>query len=653
MEVARLKRPLRAVSRVLGAGSDELFGPEERSRQIQLAATIGAMVGLPFAYRNLFVSGLLGVGLTELLAVLFLILPAFVLARLRLALAMAEGMVLLAGIAIFGVLIVYRGVQGTGLFWAFLFPFLAFFLKGQRRGWWYCAVFIAVVALHMFVVRQHLPFAYDYSTSFARHYLEALVGFTVVAAGFNLLRTRFEEKLQARVAERTAAAKAYLEQLQYQATHDVLTGLPNRVELVKLLQTELLQASANGHGVAVCNLHLLRLHELGNVLGLAGTDKLVRTVAERLQAVVQHRGMLARTRRDEFVVIYRLDHFTLERPTLEKFIAQRTLSMEVQGYTLHVESTLGVSVSPQHSSDAEVLLRQAEQAMLQARKSELPWQLYDPAQEQAFQRHHLLFGRMCEALERGQFELYLQPQVDLRTGRLIGAEALTRWTDAAEGSIPPVVFIPIAEESGLIGPLTDWLVEQCLTECKRWRAAGLQLHLSINISALTLLSPGLVEKLKASIEASQVPADTINLEITESCFIASPERSLEVMRQLRDLGFKLSIDDFGTGFSSLSYLKSMPIHELKIDQAFVRNLLTESGDQAIVTSTINLAHNLGLVVVAEGIEDDATAAWLDKAQCDIGQGYWFARPMPTTQFMELAVKSQSVIEPHPPTEQAT
>ncbi len=644
MELADLMRPIRAFSHVLGAGKDELFDPDERSRQIQLTASIGAVVGLPFALHNLLVSGLIGVGLTELLAVFLLIFPALLLARRRMALDLAEAMVLLAAVAIFGVLIVYRGVQGTGLFWGFLFPFVAFFLKGQRRGWRYSAGYIVLVAMHFFVLRRYLSFAYEYSTSFGVHYLEVLCGFTAVAAGFNLLRTRFEEKLQKRVTERTTEAKTYMEQLQYQATHDVPTGLPNRVELVKRLRLEIEQAASQGHGIAVCNLQVLHLHELGNVLGLAGADKFVLSIAEHLNATVQHRATLARTQRDEFVVIYHLDQLTLEPEALQKYIEQRRLSVEVQGYNLRVDFTFGVSVCPQHASDADVLLRQAEQAMLQARKSELPWVLYDPAQEQAFQRHHLLFGRMCEALDRHQFELYLQPQIDLATGKLIGAEALTRWTDMIEGSISPMVFIPIAEESGLIGPLTDWLVQRCLEECSKWRSEGLLLHLSINISALTLLSPGLVEKFHTSITAFQVPAELINLEITESCFIASPERSLAVMWQLRSLGFKLSIDDFGTGFSSLSYLKSMPIHELKIDQAFVRNLLSEAGDQAIVASTISLAHNLGLKVVAEGIEDEATAYWLAKQQCDIGQGYWFARPMPADAFMALAIRGRQTTE---------
>ena len=244
---------------------------------------------------------------------------------------------------------------------------------------------------------------------------------------------------------------------------------------------------------------------------------------------------------------------------------------------------------------------------------------------------------MCEALKNHEFAIHLQPQIDLGSGQLIGAEVLTRWNHPSEGPIPPNVFIPIAEESGLVDALTDWLMDRAVAEVRSWQAAGLDLGLSINISALTLLSPGFPDKIMACTQRHGVPPRLITLELTESCFIHSFERSLAVMHQLRAVGFRFSVDDFGTGFSSLSYLKHLPIQELKIDRAFVMSLLSQSGDQAIVTSTIGLAHQLGLTVVAEGIENDATAQWLADHGCDAGQGYWYARPMPTTDFMAMAL----------------
>lgn len=631
-------QPLRAALRALGHASDELLGDEERARQILLAASIGMVVGLPFAMFNLARPALQSVGYTELFSIVFLVLPAMLLARRKRALELAEQLVLLAGLFIFGALIVFRGVEGTGLFWGFVFPFLAFFLKGQRRGWWYSGGFLCLVTVYFVLLQPYLNVGYRYSANYGLHYAITLASFTIIAAGFNLLRTRFEEKLQERVTERTAAAKSYLDQLQFQATHDVLTGLPNRVALPSLLSEQIAGANGVQCGVTVCNLSVQRLHELGNILGPEGADRLILEISQRLGIVVQGRGLLARTRRDEFVMIYRLSQLTLDASTLQQFIEQRQLSIEVQGYRLRVEFVMGVSAYPQHAADPAVLLQQAEQAMLQARKSDTPWALYDARQEEVFQRHHLLFGRMCDALDHESFALFLQPQIDLANGQLLGAEALTRWPDPVQGSVPPSEFIPIAEESGLIGPLTEWLLQRCFSEAARWKAAGLSLHLSINLSAMTLLDPSLLERLRQLLAQHRVAAEAINLEITESCFISSPERSLEVLRQLRAMGFMLSIDDFGTGFSSLSYLKDMPLTELKIDQAFVRRLLSHPGDQAIVSSTISLAHNLGLTVVAEGIEDEPTAQWLAEHQCNIAQGYWFARPMPCDAFFDTAMR---------------
>jgi sensor c-di-GMP phosphodiesterase-like protein len=274
--------------------------------------------------------------------------------------------------------------------------------------------------------------------------------------------------------------------------------------------------------------------------------------------------------------------------------------------------------------------------MLQARKTGQQWNIFDAEQEQVFVRHHLLFGKLREALQKQQLQVHYQAQIDLASGRVVGAEALARWHDPNTGMVPPSVFIPVAEESGLIRLLTTWLVAECMRECAHWRSTGLELDISINLSARNLLDPELMGVLQAGLTDTGLLPQHVNLEITESCFMASPERAMEVIQRIHDMGFKLSIDDFGTGYSSLSYMKSLPIDELKIDQSFVRNLLSNPGDQAIVSSTIELAHNLRLSVVAEGIEDADTADWLQTRGCDIGQGFCFARPLPANEFIVLA-----------------
>ncbi len=617
-----------AIANQFGLGEQCALDSQERRKQVLLAARIGLAVGLPFSIYNLNREGMFALGLAELSALILLVVPAAILGSRSVALRLAEELMLLAGVVIFGALIAIRGVEGTGLFWSFMYPFLAFFLKGQKDGWRYSLAFILAVASYLLYLRTLQPSAYQYSVTYAIHYSVTLCCFTVVASGFNRLRSRFEEELQARVRERTAAAKAYLDQLQFQATHDALTGLPNRVQLAEILKGEIEQANSAGQGLVVCNLHLERFFELGNVLGINGADDLIRQVTAHLAGhIAGARGVLARTRRDEFVILYRIDQTSVSPEQLRRFIADRELTLQVHEYVLHIEFTLGLSISPTHSSDPAILLQRAEQAMLQARNNKLRWSIYDEELELKFVQHHLLFGRMCEAIRLKQFQVFYQPQLDLGSGRVIGAEALTRWLDPVEGMISPAVFIPVAEESGLIRPLTEWLVRECLFECARWQELGLDMTVSINISAITLSDPELSAHLRnTAAEAGLLPS-RVNLEITESCFISSPERSLEAMRRIREVGFRLSIDDFGTGFSSLSYLKTMPINELKIDQSFVCKLLESSGDQSIVTSTIDLAHNFGLAVVAEGIEDEPTADWLRAHRCDIGQGYKFARPM--------------------------
>lgn len=631
----------RTLADLFGLGLKDFVGVGERVGHVRATATIGIAVGLPFSLFNILTPGLLPLGLTEFAAVAFLLVPAAALAVMSVFVAVAETLILLSGVVIFGALVVFGGVEGTGLFWVFAFPFMAFFLKGQMRGWWISLGFLLLVASYLLLPGSRPDFAYRYTADYATHFTLSLFFYTLVASAFNLLRSRFEQKLQARVLEKTAAAKAYLGQLEFLATHDTLTGLPNRVGLMDILGGEIAEATAAGQGLVICNLRLERLFELGNVLGLPGADNIVRHVAERLEQAAFGKALLARTRRDEFVMIYRLENDYASPEELLSLIGERHFSVQEQGYSLHAELTLGLSICPAHSTDPQLLLKKAEQAMLQARKSDRGWSVYDEALDLVFVRHHLLFGKLREALQMLHLEVHYQPQVNLASGRVIGAEALTRWNDPAEGPIEPTVFIPVAEESGLIRPLTDWVVRVAMFECARWQTLGLDLDVSINLSARSLLDPQLLDSLMDAASDACLPHRRVNLEITESCFMTSPERALEVMRRISAAGFRLSIDDFGTGFSSLSYLKNMPVDEIKIDQSFVLTLLESQGDQAIVSSTTDLAHSFGLSVVAEGIEDEATAGWLRAHACDIGQGYRFARAMPANDFVCFAQARQA------------
>lgn len=643
--LTRLQRLHRHTVGMLGLRIPNLVGELERLSQVRLTAGLGISVGLVFSVFNLLTPGMVTLGLLELVAVLFLLVPALLVAKLSTRIDLAETLVLAAGLMIFGALILLGGIEGTGIFWTFAAPFVAFFLKGQKQGWWYSLGFGLLVCAYFAMGGPQWNGTYPYSEIFSTHYLLSLTFYTLLAANFNLLRCQFEEKLQARVQQKTADAKGLLSQMQFLATHDAVTGLPNRAQLLELMQFELTNARSSGHGLVVCNLRIERFFEMNNVLGLDGADLLVRDVAQHLADFTKGHGLLARMRRDEFAIVYRLDTPSVDSESLGRFIAQRQFSVEQQGYSLFIELTMGLSEYPQHSEDAADLLKKAEQAMLQARKNMQQWSVYDAQQEQLFLRHHRLFGKLRDALLGEHLCMYFQAQIDLSSGRVMGAEALVRWPDPAEGMIPPLAFIPVAEESGLIRPLTRWVIAACMRECARWHASGLHVDVSINISAMNLMDPELCDVLQHNLAETGLDPRHVNLEITESCFMASPKRAMEVIQRIHEAGFRLSIDDFGTGYSSLSYLKDLPIDELKIDQSFVSCLLQNPGDQAIVTSTIGLAHNFGLQVVAEGIEDAATAQWLLEHGCDIGQGYSFARPVPAPEFVAFAQARGSVGTP--------
>jgi diguanylate cyclase (GGDEF)-like protein len=591
------------------------------------------------AYFNLHTDGMRALGAVELAAVLLLLVPATWLSNKPQLVGVAENLMLVSTVTILGALIVFGGVSSTGVLWVFTAPFMAFFITGQRRGWWFSTCFAAGIAVYLAWVAPLLPFAYVYTPVFATHFVLALCFYTLTAAAFNQLRTRFEEHLQQRVAEKTADAKALLTQLQFVATHDTVTGLPNKVLLIDMLRNEMRGADANGRGLVICTLRLERFFELCNVLGSEGSDKLVCHIAKHLGQLAQDKGVLARTGREEFVIVYRLQQAALDPAALERFITERQFSIEENGYTLYIEFTLGLAVYPDHAQDAQQLLTKAEQAMLQARKDGQQWNVYDADQEQFFVRHHLLFGQLREALHKQRLQVHYQPQFDLATGRMLGAEALSRWNDPSVGIVPPAVFIPVAEQSGLIRTLTTWVVGECMRECARWHSLGLDLDISINLSARNLLDPELMGVLQAGLAQSGIHPARVHLEITESCFMASPERTMDIIQRIHDAGLRLSIDDFGTGYSSLSYMRSLPVDELKIDQSFVRTVLFNPGDQAIVSSTIELAHCLNLSVVAEGIEDQETADWLQERGCDIGQGYHFSHPLTPDAFVALAQRT--------------
>jgi diguanylate cyclase (GGDEF)-like protein len=488
-QLPSLQRLKRHLVDVLGLHLDNLVEPVERMWQLRITALIGLVVGSTFAVFNLLTPGMATLGLFELLAVVLLLVPSAALAQRPRWLDLAELLMLLAALVIFSALIVFGGIEGTGLYWTYTAPFLVFFLKGQRQGWWYSVGFVLLAGGYFALGGQRLPLAYQYPPHTPLHFVMSLAFYTLLAANFNLLRSRFEDKLTQRVAARTADAQTLLAQMQYLATHDQTTGLPNRTQLVELLQSEIDLAQSRGQRLAVCNLRLERLQEFGNVLGVDGADSVVKQVAAQLSHIVAGHGVLSRGRRDEFTISYQIDQAQLDIQGLGRFITRQQIAVQEQGLSLYIELTLGLALFPEHGAAAPTLLKKAEQALLQARKQAQRWCVYDEQQDLQFTRHHLLFGKLRDALHEQRLTMHYQPQINLATGAVVGAEALVRWPDPSEGMISPMAFIPVAEESGLIRPLTIWVLAESMRECARWHKAGLTLSISINLSALNLLDP--------------------------------------------------------------------------------------------------------------------------------------------------------------------
>jgi EAL domain-containing protein (putative c-di-GMP-specific phosphodiesterase class I) len=303
----------------------------------------------------------------------------------------------------------------------------------------------------------------------------------------------------------------------------------------------------------------------------------------------------------------------------------------VDGQRFEVGASIGVAVAPAHGADAAALLQHADVAMYVAKRGRSGYALYDADQDGHSLRRLALMGELRQTIAAGQLTLHYQPKVTLATGQLQGVEALVRWPHPERGLIPPAEFIPLAEQTGVIGLLTQWVLDTALRQARAWRDQGLACPVAVNLSARLLHDPSVVDTIVGLLDAWGLDADGLEIEITESAVMADPAGALAILTRLHDRGIRLSIDDFGTGYSSLAYLQRLPIDMIKIDQSFVRELATNGDDAAIARAIVDLGHTLGMGVVAEGVEDDATRARLTALGCDVAQGYYIGRPVPADQ----------------------
>jgi diguanylate cyclase (GGDEF)-like protein/PAS domain S-box-containing protein len=425
----------------------------------------------------------------------------------------------------------------------------------------------------------------------------------------------------------TGAAQAEAA-LAHQAAHDGLTGLPNRTLLRTRLQQVLPGSDKNDRApVALLLLDLDRFKEVNDTLGHQVGDVLLQQIGCRLQGAVRAADLVARLGGDEFAVLLPATDAAGAALVAECLVRVLQAPFVLEGQPIDVDASIGIAVAPEHGQDADTVLRCADVAMYQAKRAGTGVALYSAADDEHRPDRLALLGELRNAIDNDELLLHYQPKLDLRDGKLIGVEALVRWQHPQRGFMPPMEFIPLAEQTGLIHPLSRWVLEAALKQHQAWRRVGIDVPVAVNLSRRTLHDPQLPAMVADALARWDVAAGALVLEITESSLMADPVRAGENLSQLRGLGVRISIDDFGTGYSSLASLKNLSVDELKIDQSFVQAMASDASSRAIVRAIIDLADALKLRVVAEGVEDRATWDVLAGLGCEIAQGYFLSRPL--------------------------
>ena len=422
--------------------------------------------------------------------------------------------------------------------------------------------------------------------------------------------------------ERTREAE-----LRHLALHDALTGLPNRRAFADRME-QMLGARKPDQIVALMMLDLDGFKEVNDTLGHSTGDELMREIGKRLQHLASSERHLARIGGDEFALLW-----PVTDPNWIGELAQEVLLLiqepiVIKGIPISLGTSIGVAMCPEHGSDAELLLKRADIAMYTAKRKRTSVEFYDPETDKSSPRRLEMLSALRAAVSGDELFLEYQPKVSMQSGAPVEVEALCRWLSPLFGRVSPGEFIPLAEASDLIKPLTEWTIHRTLTDCHRWRANGVDLRVAVNLSARHLQDARLPHWLETTLAATGTRPEWLELEITESAIMTDPERASRILHALHDLGVLLSIDDFGTGYSSLAYLRNLAVDRLKLDRSFIDGMKDGLKDQLIVESTINLAHGLELEVVAEGIETEAQYRLLRQFGCELGQGYWIAKPMP-------------------------
>lgn len=424
------------------------------------------------------------------------------------------------------------------------------------------------------------------------------------------------------------------ERIQQLAHYDVLTGLPNRILFNDRLEQAMISAQRNRSRIALLFLDIDRFKQINDTLGHGIGDKLLKNVGQRLLGCVREQDTVSRQGGDEFVIVLSDAGVTGAELVANKILQSILQPYSIEEHELRITASIGIAIYPDHAQDVENLIKYADVAMYQAKESGRNcYMSFHPEMNESSYERLQLENALRGAIERDELRVYYQAQVNLANDRIVGCEALLRWQHPEQGLIYPEKFIPIAEETGLIVSLNHWVLEQAIKQCRVWRDAGFKaLTMSVNLSALQFRQHNLLQQIRNLLEKYDVPPAVLDLELTEGILMQGVERTLATLHELSAMGVILSLDDFGTGYSSLSYLKRFPIHQLKIDQSFVRDVISDANDATMVRTIILMAHSLRLDVIAEGVECEEQAAFLMQCGCQRAQGYYFRRPVTAEEF---------------------
>jgi diguanylate cyclase (GGDEF)-like protein/PAS domain S-box-containing protein len=433
-------------------------------------------------------------------------------------------------------------------------------------------------------------------------------------------------------------SKNQLVMLRRQATLDVLTELPNRMLLLERLEKAIDAARGKKGITALLLMDLDRFKEVNDTFGHHFGDMLLKEISVRLRNLLSPNDTLSRLGGDEFGLFLTRASDTNDVAS----VARRVLDslqqpFAIDGHLLEVGASIGIAMYPTHGTDARMLLRRADAAMYSAKEANVGYAFHNQEHESQTPEQLALIVEMRGAMERDEFELYYQPKLHLSSGLMTRAEVLIRWNHPKRGFLSPAAFIPIAERTGLIKPMTDWVIDRMLKQCRQWHDTGAPVHVAVNISAKSLQEQALPVKIQAALDKWNIDARFMKIEITESSIMADPAHALAITSMLQSMGVRLSLDDFGTGFSTLTNLRQLPIDELKIDKSFVMGMTASEADTTIVRTMVDLAHNLGKQVCAEGVEDELTWRRLGEMGCDLAQGYWISKPLPAGDFLAWLV----------------